>query len=90
MNTQTLHLQNTMRVVVPLPKEVHISERDMATYRLVQLKLDYQRGQVQKCVDGINSTHARRWDRMHKVVYSVAGGMMVLAVVGEIVRRVLH
>ena len=89
-----LKLENTFKPLtvahkVAEPKEVMISDKDMAIYRHVKLKLAYQRNQAQGLYDVALRMETKQKHTLRKITNVAIGGVIIAAVVGLIVNRIL-
>lgn len=91
MRNQLTKLQNTFKplVIAHKKKEVMISDREMAIYNYVKLKLAYQHDQAQGVYDAILRQEKQKLARLQRITTGSILGVMFLAVVGLILSRII-
>jgi hypothetical protein len=85
-------LQNTFKQTLKVAhkkEEVLISEREMAIYNHVKLKMAYQKDQAQGMYDAILRKEKQRLHRLQRITTRSIIGVMGLAIIGLIISRIL-
>lgn len=86
--------QNTFKEgVEPLPRiieeDVVITDREMAIYRYVALKLAYKKAQAQSVVDNIRSMKERKLIRLNNVVTRSFSAAVLIAIASIVIHNIL-
>jgi len=79
-----------LNIVPTAPKpDVHISEKEMALYNYVRLKIAYQQNEVEGMVNAIRHKQELKAIRFNNIATRSICGAMALAIIGIIVKHVL-